>query len=163
MPPTTGNPNRLTHALLLEENQNAEAAVGGQGASNGRPHDGSSDDEQANPLADDGLPASLERSAFGIKLEGDRGSFGADGMESFALPPELRDPPTLVERAQELLTIPDDIPRKSLYQYGLLMVYMVCPMLGILLPMPLMIFAQTKFFNGGNNSDVSRFTCCPSC
>ena len=192
MPPTTGNPNRLTHALLFEENRN-EAAVGEeqQGASNpsngrgphdgssdddtkapagasnpsnGRgPHDGSSDDEQANPLAGEGLPASLERSAFGIKLEGDRGSFGADGMESFALPPELRDPPTLVERAQELLTIPDDIPRKSLYQYGLLMVYMVCPMLGILLPMPLMIFAQTKFFNGGSDCVTAEQTDSPGC
>ena len=115
MPPTTGNPNRLTHALLFEENRN-EAAVGDeqQGASNpsngrgphdgssdddtkapagasnpsnGRgPHDGSSDDEQANPLAGEGLPASLERSAFGIKLEGDRNKFeyivGLHGRES---------------------------------------------------------------------------------
>ena len=152
---TTGGstPGHLCDALLSPD-ELSTSVEGSDGLSTSRVgayfdvHQGSppDDDKSVNPLLETNLPASLERKAFGVQLDYKRSHPGA-----FSLPPELRDPPTLLERIRKQFRPPDDIPRTSLYQYGLLVVYMTCPMLGMLLPMPLLIFAQTKFFN--NNTD----------
>jgi DHA1 family tetracycline resistance protein-like MFS transporter len=47
--------------------------------------------------------------------------------------------------------IPVDVPWVAWRRYFMMLVYLVLNMLGFILPSPLMIFAQTKFFN--NNKD----------
>ena len=50
-----------------------------------------------------------------------------------------------------------EVSEASLRSYAKLMVYTSCMMMGFILPMPLMIFAQTKFFNGGKDCiDVNQ-------
>ena len=45
------------------------------------------------------------------------------------------------------LVVPSAIPRSTLRAYGKISVYLSCVVMGFILPAPLVIFAQAKFFN----------------
>ncbi len=47
--------------------------------------------------------------------------------------------------------VPAEIPRPTLRAYGKISVYLSCIVVGFILPAPLAIFAQAKFFNSGHD------------